>query len=168
VQNYLGDSFMKPAFAFAAVNLLAVSVLAAPSPVEPLKMINSNKGVAVYSDSCSNGGNSSDDKTVRDFITAMEADKNSKLYAIEQAALKQRTEESYVWVAEPTLAAHTRMGCADSYNKHIATVNTQIKGYNGHDMETQYIIVIKDTVEATVRTLELVEVTPFVLKSDYK
>ncbi|QDK45740.1 hypothetical protein DOM22_11585 [Bdellovibrio sp. ZAP7] len=157
---------MKKMLVFIVTNLVARSVFAAPAPVEPLKMISSDKGVAVYADTCSNGANSTDGETVREFIKNMEADKNSKLYKIEQKAAQERKAEVYVWVSEPTLAAHVRMGCGESYNKQIAMVNTQEKAYNGHNMRTSYIIVIKDTVEGGVRTLELVDVKPFSLKSD--
>jgi hypothetical protein len=96
----------------------------------------------------------------------MEADTNSKLYKIEQRALKMRKDaDASVWVADPIEAAHVRNGCGSSYNKLIATVNTRL-AYNGHDVETQYIIVIKDIVEEAERRLELVDVKPFFIKAD--
>jgi hypothetical protein len=162
---------MKKALVLIAAQLLAVTAFAAsetPAPVEPLKMVTSNKGVAVYADKCSNGANASDYATVNEFIKKMESDKNSKLYAIEQRAMKSRNEEAYVWTSAPTLASHIRMGCSDSYNKLIATLSTQLKTTNAHEMETQYIIVIKDTVEADVRTLELIDVKAFPVNSEYK
>lgn len=162
---------MKKILVLIAAQLLAVTAMAAseaPTPIEPLKMITSDKGLAVYSEVCSNGRNSSDEQTVRDFIKAMENDNNSKLYKAEQAAVKSRYSDAYVWVSPTTLAANIRMGCSDAYNTLIATITTQIKSTNAHDMETQFIVVIKDTVIGTERTLELVEVKPFQVKSEYK
>ena len=151
---------------FLATNAFASTNEESPTPVEPLKMLNSNKGLIVYSDNCSNGANSSDKKSVREFITKMEADTNSKLYKIEQRALKMRKDaDASVWVADPIEAAHVRNGCGSTYNKLIATVNTRL-AYNGHDVETQYIIVIKDIVEEAERRLELVDVKPFFIKAD--
>lgn len=163
---------MKQIIIFSLAILLSSSAFAStneesPTPVEPLKMLNSNKGLIVYRDNCSNGANTTDKKSLREFITKMEADTNSKLYKIKQRALKVRKDaDAAVWVADPIVVAHVRNGCGATYNKLIATVNTRLVSYNGHDMETQFIIVIKDIVEGAERRLELVDVKPFFIKAD--
>jgi hypothetical protein len=157
------------------VSLAALSVAHADEeikPTQPIQLVTPDQGVAIYADTCSNGANSSDDQTVREFIALMEKNPKSKLYQLEQkakAAAHARFpdyELTYVWVSSAIPAAHVRLGCATTYNKLIATVQTEVGPTNSHFAETHFLVIIKDTVEGGKRTLELTESKPLRIKSD--
>lgn len=144
----------------------------APKPVKPLQMLSPDKGVATYQDHCSNGANSTDMDTVRTFIQLMEKDPKSKLFQLEEKAKAETHAENldfprtYVWVSDVITASHIRSGCAGTYNKLVAAVQTEIGPYNGHDGQTRYLIIIEDTVKGATRTLEFKESQALKIKSE--